>query len=148
MDSVSYTTCVRVSAGEAGEEVLQAQLAALPATLRYAYNLGAADVFPATSGKAAALRYVAQRWGIAPESARCCCMGDDDNDIAMTRAVSHAFLPGVNAPTLAAAVAAEPGRYTVATRAGFDASAESLRAVMEYFARPSCDGGAQQNVLV
>ncbi len=132
-DAASYTTLVRVSAGAGGEAALAAALAALPPSLTCAWNLGAADVFPATSGKAAALRYLAARWGVAADDERCVCMGDDDNDVRMAAAASHAFLPGVNAPTLAAAVAAQPQRFTVSAEAAFAATEDCLQRVAARF---------------
>ncbi len=135
-DVGGYTTVVRVSArgpGAAAEAELRAALAALPPSLAHADNLGAADVTPASSGKAAALRYLAARWGVAPDAPRCVCMGDDDNDIAMAAAAGHAFLPGVNAPTLAAAVAAAPQRFTVSRAHVFGATEEALQAVLDRF---------------
>jgi hypothetical protein len=140
VDAASYTTLVRVSpgsSGEDGEAAVRAALAALPPSLTHAYNLGAADVMPASSGKHAALRYLADRWGVPPDSAGCVAMGDDDNDIDMALTVSHAFLPGVNAPTLARAVAAQPHRFTISARTAFGATEEALERVHERFARLS-----------
>jgi len=137
-DVAGYSTAVRVSAGrdqpaEVAEAALAAALAALPSSLTYAYNLGAADVTPATSGKANALRYLAARWGAQASDARCVCMGDDDNDCQMAAAASHAFLPGVNADTLAAAVCATPQQFTVSTLAVFAATEDCLERVLARF---------------
>ena len=137
-DVAGYSTAVRVSVArdqpaEAAEAALAAALRALPASLTYAYNLGAADVTPATSGKANALRYLAARWGAQAGDARCVCMGDDDNDCEMAATASHAFLPGVNAETLAEAVRNTPRQFTVSTRAVFAATEDMLERVLARF---------------
>jgi len=158
-DVAGYSTAVRVSAGRdqpaaAAEEALLAALRALPPGLTFAYNLGAADVTPATSGKANALRYLAARWGLQPSDQRCVCMGDvrlaafarhgspahtpcsaqDDNDCEMAAAASHAFVPGVNADSLAAAVRAAPQHFTVSQRHVFAATEDCLERVLARFA--------------
>lgn len=51
----------------------------VPEGLSYAYNLGHVDVFPATSGKENAARYLMDRLDAAPASSFLLC--DDDNDL-------------------------------------------------------------------
>ena len=51
----------------------------LPEGLAYAYNLGHVDVFPATSGKENAARYLMGRFDASPASSFLLC--DDDNDL-------------------------------------------------------------------
>ena len=51
----------------------------VPEGLAYAYNLGHVDVFPATSGKENAARYLMERFDASPAS--CFLLCDDDNDL-------------------------------------------------------------------
>lgn len=60
-DAVSYTTAFRLK-GPVNE--VQRMLSALPSGLATAANLGAADVFPATSGKEKAATYLMQRLSV------------------------------------------------------------------------------------
>lgn len=51
----------------------------IPEGLIWAFNLGHADVFPATSGKENAAKYLMDKFDAAPSSSFLLC--DDDNDI-------------------------------------------------------------------
>ena len=132
-DVAGYSTAVRVSPGGLSEAGMRGVLSTLPPTLTFSYNLGAADVIPATSGKERAMRYLAARWGVPPDHSRCVCMGDDDNDVAMANACGHCYVPGVNADSMRDAIAARSGRFTVAHRAVFAATEECLQAVLDRF---------------
>ena len=63
LDAASYSTAFRV---KACPERLAALPGDLPPGLASAINLGAADIFPAGSGKDAAARYLLARWGHDP----------------------------------------------------------------------------------
>lgn len=64
LDATSYTTAFRLKL--ARPEQAAALKAALLPGLSTACNLGAADVFPATSGKDMAARHLMARWGVQP----------------------------------------------------------------------------------
>ncbi|KAL4452622.1 hypothetical protein ABPG75_008284 [Micractinium tetrahymenae] len=122
LDAASYTTAFRV---KGQPEAVAAALQGLPPGLATALNLGAADVFPATSGKENAARYLMQRFGAEP--AECNFMCDDDNDLGLAALVRKAYLPGITAPSVAAAVAAAPHRFHVAASRGPFGAEEVLR---------------------
>ena len=56
-------------------------LAGLPEGITAAFNLGHADVFPSTSGKENAAKYLMSRFDADPSSSFLLC--DDDNDIGV-----------------------------------------------------------------
>ena len=60
------------------EDVYEA-LKGLPDGLATAFNLGHADVFPATSGKENAAKYLMSKFDADPSSSFLLC--DDDNDV-------------------------------------------------------------------
>ena len=94
VDTDSYATCFRAGPGTATPEALDAALATLPPGLTSTYNLGKADVYPSTSGKAAAGVYIAARFGASPADVVFLC--DDDNDIELANAVGRAYLPSIS----------------------------------------------------
>ena len=61
------------------QEDLTKVLQSLPEGLSYAYNVGAADVFPTKSGKENAAVHLMARWDAQPDSSFFLC--DDDNDL-------------------------------------------------------------------
>ena len=65
LDATSYTTAFRVRL--ARPEQAAVLEASLPPGLVTAGNLGAADVFPDTSGKAGAAAHLMRRWGLQPD---------------------------------------------------------------------------------
>ncbi|KAL4438989.1 hypothetical protein ABPG77_006926 [Micractinium sp. CCAP 211/92] len=140
LDAASYTTAFRVK-GEAG--AVAAALRDLPSGLATALNLGAADVFPATSGKENAARHLMQHFGAEP--AECNFMCDDDNDLGLAALVRKAYLPGITAQSVAAAVAAAPHRFHVASSRGPFGAEEVLRLLVaeqmaESQSKPAEDG--------
>lgn len=88
LDAASYTTAFRVrvaaTPGRSAADVA-ALRASVPAGLACAGNLGSVDLYPATSGKAAAAAYLLQRWGLPPDQAVLLC--DDDNDLELAAQV-------------------------------------------------------------
>jgi len=100
----------------------------LPASLSWALNLCCIDVHPASSGKLAAAEHLSELFGVSLSSTLFLC--DDDNDVQLTQACGHAFVVGVNAPRLAAAIASAPHRYTVARSRGSQGTEEMLEAAI------------------
>jgi hydroxymethylpyrimidine pyrophosphatase-like HAD family hydrolase len=73
LDAVSYTTAFRVK-GEGPTARAVQEIKAHPQWgLEYAVNLGALDVYPATSGKERAARYLMQRFGAEPQECSFMC---------------------------------------------------------------------------
>ena len=65
---------------------VKAAMKDIPEGLQWAFNLGHADVFPSTSGKENAAKYLMERFDADPSSSFLLC--DDDNDIgALCRCV-------------------------------------------------------------
>lgn len=67
----------------------------------------------------------------------CCCAclcrpppPDDDNDLALAALVRKAYLPGITADSVAAAVAAAPERFYVAAAKGVFGAEEVLRVLV------------------
>ena len=56
-------------------------------------NLGKADVYPATSGKARAAEYLAKYYGVPLSS--CALLCDDDNDLELALLVGKAYCPSI-----------------------------------------------------
>lgn len=65
--------------GSKTDEDVKAAMKDIPEGLRWAFNLGHADVFPATSGKENAAKYLMQKFDASPSSSFLLC--DDDNDL-------------------------------------------------------------------
>ena len=111
---------MKVPSGKTVAE-LQTELAKLPPVLTSSFNLGMADVYPATSGKVRsqamplgggwaamflslrswavlqekAAEYIMQRWEVAASS--CALLCDDDNDLGLAAVVARVFCPNVTA---------------------------------------------------
>ena len=68
----------------------------VPEGLAYAYNLGHVDVFPATSGKENAARYLMERFDASPASSFLLC--DDDNDLGAGSKHKHSPKPTFTLP--------------------------------------------------
>ncbi|KAG1658592.1 hypothetical protein FOA52_016204 [Chlamydomonas sp. UWO 241] len=132
LDANGYTTSFRAHAknGKTVEE-LHAMAATKPSGLACSWNLGAADFYPATSGKDMAAQYLMKKWSAEPANAVFLC--DDDNDMELASIVGRAFLPTVSSESVEHAVAARPDHFMVATRKGTAASEEMLDAVKAHF---------------
>ena len=80
--------------GKKTMEDVQGALAALPQGITAAFNLGHADVFPCTSGKENAAKYLMSKFDANPSS--CFLLCDDDNDIGeplcTSSRASHLFV--------------------------------------------------------
>lgn len=80
--------------GKKTMEDVQGALAALPQGITAAFNLGHADVFPCTSGKENAAKYLMSKFDADPSS--CFLLCDDDNDIGeplcTSSRASHLFV--------------------------------------------------------
>jgi hypothetical protein len=95
--------------GSKSDNDVKAAMKNIPEGLTWAFNLGHADVFPATSGKCNAAVYLMQKFDAAPSSSFLLC--DDDNDLGRLPGLSP--LPCCSDPLLAmrAAVARLPMTY-------------------------------------
>lgn len=133
-DAAGYTTDFRVKAsaknGKSAED-LAAVIGRAPPGLACSFNLGSADFYPKTSGKANAVRHACALLGV--DAARAVCVCDDDNDIDMAHAVGHAYVPGFTSESMRKAVADEPHRFTVAEARGFLGTHEALERLLADF---------------
>mmetsp|Transcript_599 Transcript_599/g.1926 ORF Transcript_599/g.1926 Transcript_599/m.1926 type:complete len:420 (+) Transcript_599:589-1848(+) len=116
VDAKSYYTSIRVKVEDSDLESFHEMARKLPASLKYAFNLGMCDIFPANSGKDSAVMFVMESFGLSSKD--CVCMCDDDNDLGMAALVGQVYLPGITADSVAMAAQAEPDRFVVSSRQG------------------------------
>uniref|UniRef100_A0A7S0WP63 Sucrose phosphatase-like domain-containing protein n=1 Tax=Pyramimonas obovata TaxID=1411642 RepID=A0A7S0WP63_9CHLO len=128
VDAQSYTTLFRVKGGDKDPAELEQFIASLPEGLASSVNLGMADIYPSTSGKHSATRYLTEKKGFTADEVVCMC--DDDNDLKMAEYCSHAYLPGMNAPSVVAAAKAKPEHYTPGKMEGIEGTHEALLFIM------------------
>ena len=128
-DAASYATSFRLPLppGRADAD-LAAALAALPPCLAAARNLGCADVFPATSGKAAVGKRVAAALGA--DLADCILLCDDHNDLGLAAAVGRVFVVGATDASVAAAAAADPAKFWTTPLLGTRAADAAVEAAL------------------
>jgi hydroxymethylpyrimidine pyrophosphatase-like HAD family hydrolase len=117
-DAAGYSTQFRIKTegeGPEAEQRLRQLLADLPPELNSAFNLGCADVFATTSGKANVASYVAARFDLQIGINRVVFLCDDDNDVDLAQRVAKAFVVGVNSQSMADAIrtATRPGQFVV-----------------------------------
>jgi hydroxymethylpyrimidine pyrophosphatase-like HAD family hydrolase len=136
VDALSYTTAFRVRCPAEQSAPLQEALASLPAELSTNTNLGAVDVYPATSGKANAARHVMRRFGAPDDGSSCVFMCDDDNDLELAFAVRRAYLPGITAESVQQAVDASPEQFYVAQSKGVWGTEEVLEQLIQLAIAP------------
>ncbi|KAJ9533439.1 hypothetical protein QJQ45_026474, partial [Haematococcus lacustris] len=110
--------------------------------LPLAAAVGAADFYPATSGKVRAAQYLMGRFRATPHS--CTFMCDDDNDMELAAVVAKAFLPTVTSESVRQAVAQRPGQFVVARAKGTTATEEMLDAVARHYGLQGEGGGEGQ----
>ncbi|EIE21831.1 hypothetical protein COCSUDRAFT_17230 [Coccomyxa subellipsoidea C-169] len=118
-DVYSYTTSFRCGLkayGSKTDEDVKAAMKGIPEGLIWAFNLGHADVFPATSGKENAAKYLMDKFDAAPSSSFLLC--DDDNDIGLANLLSKVFVPGFTSDSLRELAAKNPDKFVVAQKGG------------------------------
>lgn len=131
--------------------------------LAYSFNLGKADIYPSTSGKAAAAKEVLRRHGL--RSAHAVAMFDDHNDLELGELASRSFLPGVTHDSVLDALHRHDN-WEMTNSRGVLGTEEALAAVMRLVAAGdaveepppvddagagaprSADGEAEEDVLV
>ncbi|KAL6774273.1 hypothetical protein ACKKBG_A24400 [Auxenochlorella protothecoides x Auxenochlorella symbiontica] len=134
-DCRGYSTAFRVR----GDAAALAEIAgSLPGSLACARNLGALDVYPATSGKVSAARHLAARWGADLSRALFLC--DDDNDLELAAAVGRAFLPSITSESMGSAARAGGDAFYVA-RMPVPWSTEEVLEAVEAELAPADDHG-------
>ncbi|GAX80007.1 hypothetical protein CEUSTIGMA_g7446.t1 [Chlamydomonas eustigma] len=132
IDANGYTTSIRVHAKN-GKSMAQLQSLAssAPSGLSCSFNLGAADFYPATSGKLQAAKYLMKCWSIDSKDSVFLC--DDDNDMELALQVGKAFLPSITSDSVRMAIDANKDQFVTATKQGAAASEEMIEAVMQHF---------------
>ena len=133
-DAVAYSTAFRLPlrtdrTGKTGAD-LAAALAALPLSLQATSNLGCADVLPATSGKAAVGAHIMAALGADP--ADCAFLCDDANDLCLAAQVGRVFVVRATDASVAAAAAADPGKFWQSGTDGPPASEAAIGACMAW----------------
>lgn len=128
VDARDYSTAFRVKpAPGKGLDELQAVLQETTQYLTCSWNLGMADVYPTTSGKAAAAQFLMRRLGAQPAHCRLLC--DDANDLGLAAVVGHVYVVGITHPSVQEAADAAPEKFTVARAGSILATEEMLDAV-------------------
>ncbi|KAK9813115.1 hypothetical protein WJX72_009286 [[Myrmecia] bisecta] len=131
VDTASYTTCIRFkSSPDKTDADLQTVLDNLPAGLASSRNLGAADVYPVSSGKEKVAMYLLEKFNASLETALFMC--DDDNDLGLAARLPKVFLVGTTAESVKEAAEADPKKFVVATKGGILATEEILEHVEDY----------------
>ena len=51
-------------------------------------------------------------------SSQCVCICDDDNDVEMALACSHAFIPSISSDSMMATIKEHPSKFTVTSNEG------------------------------
>ncbi|KAJ8904040.1 hypothetical protein NDN08_000570 [Rhodosorus marinus] len=131
LDARDYVTNFRVdvtkSTGKTVEdfEKIKDELKAL--NLATSFNLGKADIYPSTSGKANAANCVLGILELTPEDS--ISMFDDDNDVELGALTGRAFLPGLTHPSVTAALKENPG-WEVMPVEGFLGTEEALARIL------------------
>eukprot|EP00931_Biecheleriopsis_adriatica_P057870 TRINITY_DN34361_c0_g2_i1.p1 TRINITY_DN34361_c0_g2~~TRINITY_DN34361_c0_g2_i1.p1 ORF type:complete len:352 (-),score=73.40 TRINITY_DN34361_c0_g2_i1:21-1013(-) len=130
-DTRNYFTNFRINLKKSKgktEQDLRKVISDLPPGLVCSFNLGSADFYPATSGKDKAAEYLMEKFGVSQE--QCVSMGDDDNDILLSRVVRHTYVPGFTSDTIRSAVAEDPSHFTVARIGGFMGTEDVLESIV------------------
>eukprot|EP00438_Fugacium_kawagutii_P021610 Skav212194 [mRNA] locus=scaffold754:597444:598430:- [translate_table: standard] len=131
-DANKYSTDFRVSLKKSKGKTaadLEKVVSSLPSQLASSFNLGMADIYPSSSGKDKAAEYLMAKFGFAREDS--ISMGDDDNDLALAKIVSHTYIPGFAADSVRLAVEANPLAFTVASHGAFLGTHEVLQKIQE-----------------
>lgn len=130
-DASGYTTAFRLPvAPPHTASDARAALASLPPCLASTFNLGCADVYPATSGKRAVAEHVASSAGARVTASAFLC--DDDNDLDLAAVVGRAFAVGATHASVREATAADPGRWWVAQGEGTLAADAAVEAALAW----------------
>lgn len=123
LDDRGYSTCFRVNRkhqdDQHGSDAYDALAREVPPVgLATSTNLGCIDFYPEDSGKKNSCLYIAGLFCGSSDrlASDCVCLCDDDNDIAMALACSHAYLPALSADSLASLTRSEPEHFTVAAK--------------------------------
>jgi len=130
IDSKGYSACFRVNRKHqtngriTNEDFDSLSKMDLPIGLASSTNLGCVDFYPEDSGKKNCCSYLVKSMQsepadqtdsckslTLPENAVCMC--DDDNDLEMALACSHAYLPSVTSSSMAHTVRENEGKLTV-----------------------------------
>lgn len=142
LDTKSYSTCFRVNkkhqTGEAidGFEALLNGDVAHPSELGKSTNLGCIDYYPTASGKRNCCTYLAKELGIDLASEGV-CICDDDNDVEMALACSHAFVPAATSESMAETLRNNPTKFTQTFEQGITSTAATEVALQLIYDRAS-----------
>lgn len=133
IDSRHYVTNFRVdvnkSTGKTADDfkaVVARELSAR--NLASSFNLGKADIYPDSSGKANAARHILQIRNFKPEDS--VAMFDDDNDLELGALVGRSFLPGVTHPSVLEALKTQPS-WTLMQHRGFLGTESALETIIQ-----------------
>lgn len=133
IDARNYLTNFRVDVNKSEgktemdfEQVVQKEC--IPRGLASSYNLGKADIYPATSGKANAAKHIVDILNI--DRTNTVAIFDDDNDLELGVFCGRSFLPGVTHPSVLNAMKTQP-TWTLTERRGVLGTEEALEAIIK-----------------
>lgn len=112
IDIKNYSTAFRVK----DSRLSPSDVAEYSSNLACSTNLGSLDVYPKTSGKLNAAKYLMDTFKSGSESSIFMC--DDDNDIELAMYVSKAFLPSITSESMRGVVEAHKSHFFVADKEG------------------------------
>jgi hydroxymethylpyrimidine pyrophosphatase-like HAD family hydrolase len=128
LDNHNYSTAFRVRIPR--QQWLNIYAPNLLPGLAFAGNLGAVDVYPATSGKKNAAKYLMEKFGGHIDGTDSVFMCDDDNDIELAKAVSKAYLPSITSDSMRQLAETHPGKFVVASKKSVWATEEILQILL------------------
>lgn len=125
LDAANYTTAFRV---KGKPEVLETVQLRIPPNLSTSQNLGAADIYPKTSGKRNAAQYIIDAWGV--KFNECGFMCDDDNDVELAQEVFRVYMPTITAASIGKIAAQQRDKFTVSRKEGVYATEYILLTIL------------------
>ena len=131
VDIRQYTCCFRVDCSRqvGSEEIVKKALTKLPSGITCAQNLGKYDFFPTISGKGNAVRHLLEKLGLSRDNA--VALFDDENDLPMANACSHACVMGCTHESIATHLQQNP-HWHVAKQSGVLATEEILQLLLDH----------------
>jgi hydroxymethylpyrimidine pyrophosphatase-like HAD family hydrolase len=120
LDTKNYSTAFRVK----DDRLSPLEVPEYSPNLACSTNLGSLDVYPKTSGKLNAAKYLMGIFKV--DSTRSVFMCDDDNDVELALYVSKAFLPSITSESMRTVVGSQRSHFFVANKEGIFGTEQSL----------------------
>lgn len=125
IDTKNYSTAFRVK----DDRISPLEVPEYSPNLACSTNLGSLDVYPKTSGKLNAAKYLMNIFGANSKTSVFMC--DDDNDIELALHVSKAFLPSITSESIRAVVGLQRSHFFVADKEGIFGTEQVLDEIIK-----------------